>query len=64
MKLKFTMNAVDKNDSNTKYVKGKTYDFEKTRAEEILKVKVDGKPVAEKVKAEAKKPAEKKAAEK
>ena len=60
MKLRFTMNAKDKNDG-TAYKKGKTYEFDKARAEEILAVKVDGKPVAEKVKAETKKPAEKKA---
>ena len=50
MTLKFNIDAVDKNDKNTKYGKGKTYDFEDARAKEILAVKVDGKPVAVEVK--------------
>ena len=62
MKVKFLMEAKDKNDSTKRYGKGKTYDFDEARAAEILAVKVDGKPVAVAVKAAAKKPA--KAAEK
>lgn len=57
MTLKFNMDAIDKNDANKKYGKGKTYEFEDARAKEILAVKVDGKPVA----AEVKKADEKKA---
>lgn len=60
MKLKFTRKCKDKN-SGEIYAKGKSYEFDDTRAAEILAVKVDGNAVATEVKPKKKAAANKQA---